>query len=121
MEEARHRNNSESKPRDSWDPHKAGGREGSAGQHRGSREHSLESSKVRSEESKERKKVEKVGRAMAGLPNQGGRSTTRPRTPIGSPTRRPSSGDASYHGGKERAGEVRRTSSTYPPSKNYYS
>merc|ERR1712088_37973 len=47
-------------------------------------------------EEKGRLKVEKTGRAMSGLPNQGNRSS-RPRTPIGSPTRR-ASGEASFHG-----------------------
>ena len=66
--------------------------------HRGSRDEGGKSSRDRGEE-KGRLKVEKTGRAMSGLPNQGNRSS-RPRTPIGSPTRR-ASGEASFHG-KER-------------------
>merc|ERR1719490_410989 len=62
--------------------------------HRGSREEAGKS-RDRGEE-KGRLKVEKTGRAMSGLPNQGNRSS-RPRTPIGSPTRR-ASGEASFHG-----------------------
>ena len=65
--------------------------------HRGTRDEAGKS-RDRGEE-KGRLKVEKTGRAMSGLPNQGNRSS-RPRTPIGSPTRR-ASGEASFHG-KER-------------------
>merc|ERR1712117_466363 len=56
-------------------------------------------------EEKGRLKVEKTGRAMSGLPNQGNRSS-RPRTPIGSPTRR-ASGEASFHG-KERPKRLKK-------------
>lgn len=83
-EPARHRAGSES-----WDQKQSS--------HRGTREEAGKS-RERGEE-KGRLKVEKTGRASSGLPNQGNRSS-RPRTPIGSPTRR-ASGEASLHG-KER-------------------
>merc|ERR1712020_269848 len=83
-EPVRHRTNSEG-----WEQKQSS--------HRGTRDEAGKS-RDRGEE-KGRLKVEKTGRAMSGLPNQGNRSS-RPRTPIGSPTRR-ASGEASLHG-KER-------------------
>ena len=85
-EPVRHRSSSEG-----WEQKQSSHRD------RGSREDGGKS-RDRGEE-KGRLKVEKTGRAMSGLPNQGNRSS-RPRTPIGSPTRR-ASGEASFHG-KER-------------------
>lgn len=71
----------------------------------------------------DRKKVEKSGRTMSGLPNQGDRSR-RPRTPLGSPTRRTTVGDrtivgegSGYHV-KDRGTDQSRRNSSY--SKNYY-
>ena len=63
--------------------------------------------------------MEKSGRSSSGHPNQGDRRDRRPRTPLGSPSRRPSSGEggSSYHG-KEK-GEGGRRGNSFP-SKNHY-
>jgi hypothetical protein len=117
-EPARHRGTSEPKPRsDSWQSRDGGGSHRHREEGKG-RERSEETGKGREVE---RKKVEKSGRAMAGLPNQGDRSR-RPRTPLGSPTRRPSMGEGSGpHHGKDRGGEQARRNNSYSKNNHYAS
>lgn len=129
--DTRHRNNSGSKSRDTWDSHKTS-RE--AGMHRGTRDvhrdsYELGMSRERGEEMSksgrdrdiqyERKKIEKSGRSMSSQPNQGGDRRSRPRTPLGSPTRRSSVGESSSYHGKDRGtAEQARRNNSY--SKNYH-